>query len=175
MYPGGSDVWMARSGSGLSIAFACIFPRFWHGGVVENSLFFSNGDLVMTKSDPNTGGSVVTYIFELGLIGDPEICKNFIEEAGIYTHGCDEPKTIRFEWYLSADETSATLLELFEDSDGAKLRVENLLASPLVSRFQELFEVKSFTVLGPVKEDLKDMVGQFGAEIRKYASGFYRL
>ena len=43
----------------------------------------------MTKSDPNTGGSVVTYIFELGLIGDPEICKNFIEEAGIYTHGCD--------------------------------------------------------------------------------------
>ena len=26
-----------------------------------------------------------------------------------------------------------------------------------------------------LKEDLKDMVGQFGAEIRKYASGFYRL
>ena len=129
----------------------------------------------MTKSDPNAGGSVVTYIFELGLKGDPETCKNFIKESGIYTHGCNEPKTIRFEWYLSADETSATLLELFEDSDGAKLRIENLLASSLVGRFQELFEIKSFTVLGPVKEDLNDMVTQFGAEIRKYAAGFYRL
>jgi len=74
----------------------------------------------MTKSDPNAGGSVVTYIFELGLKGDPETCKNFIKESGIYTHGCNEPKTIRFEWYLSADETSATLFEMFEDSDGAK-------------------------------------------------------
>ena len=82
---------------------------------------------------------------------------------------------MRFEGYLSADETSATLFEMFEDSDGAKLRIENLLASSLVGRFQELFEIKSFTVLGPVKEDLKDMVTPFGAEIRKYAAGFYRL
>ena len=76
---------------------------------------------------------------------------------------------------MSADETSATLLELFEDSDGAKLRIENLLASSLVGRFQELFEIKSFTVLGPVIEDLKDMVTPFGAELRKYAAGFYGL
>ena len=149
--------------------------RIGYRAVVENSLFFSNGDLVMTKSDPNVAGSVVAYIFELGLIGDPETCKDFIKESGTYTHGCNEPKTIRFEWYLSADETSATLLELFEDSDGAKLRIENLLASSLVGRFQELFEIKSFTVLGPVKEDLKDMVTPFGAEIRKYAAGFYGL
>ena len=44
----------------------------------------------MTKSDPNAGGSVVTYIFELGLKGDPETCKNFIKESGIYTHGCND-------------------------------------------------------------------------------------
>ena len=29
-YLGGSDMWMARSGSGLSVVFACISPRFWH-------------------------------------------------------------------------------------------------------------------------------------------------
>ena len=129
----------------------------------------------MTKSDPNSGSSVVTYIFELGLKGDLETCKNFISESGIYTHGCNEPKTTRFEWYLSADETSATLFEMFEDSDGAKLRAENLLASPLIGPFQELFEIKSFTVLGLVKKDLNDIVTQFGAGIRKYAGGFYRL
>jgi hypothetical protein len=129
----------------------------------------------MTKSNPNVASSVVTYIFELGLKGDPEACKKFIDESGIHVHGCNEPKTIRFEWYLSADETSATLFEMFEDSDGAKLRVENLLAGPLIGPFQKLFEIKGFTVLGPVKKDLNEIVTQFGAEIRKYSSGFYRL
>ena len=129
----------------------------------------------MTKSNPNVGSSVITYIFELGLKGDPETCKNFIAESGTHVHGCDEPKTIRFEWYLSEDQTSATLLEMFEDSDGAKLRVENLLAGPLIGPFQELFEIKDFTVLGSVKKDLNEIVTQFGAGIRKYASGFYRL
>ena len=104
---------------------------------------------------------------------DPE--KNFIDEAGIHVHVCDEPKTMRFEWYLSADEAGATLFEMFEDSEGAKLRAENLLAGPLISPFQELFKIKSFTVLGPVKKDLSEIVTQFGTEIRKYAAGFYRL
>ena len=112
----------------------------------------------MTKSNPNVGSSVITYIFELGLKGDPETCKNCIAESGTHVHGCDEPKTIRFEWYLSEDQTSATLFEMFEDSDGAKLRVENLLAGPLIGPFQELFEIKGFTVLGPVKNDLNEML-----------------
>lgn len=129
----------------------------------------------MSKSEPNSGSSVVTYIFELGLRGDLETCIKFINDSVIHTHSCNEPKTIKFEWYLSADETSATLFEMFEDSDGAKLRGENLLASPLIGPFQEFFEIKSFTVLGPVKKDLNDLVTQFGAGIRKYSGGFYRL
>jgi len=48
---------------------------------------------------------------------------------------CNEPKTMKFEWYLSGDEACATLFEMFEDSDGAKLRGENLLASPLIGPF----------------------------------------
>jgi len=76
---------------------------------------------------------------------------------------------------LSVGETSAILFEIFKDSDGAKLRAENLLASPLIGPFQELFKIKSFTVLGPVKKDLSEIVTQFGAEIRKYTAGFYRL
>ena len=114
-------------------------------------------------------------IFELGLKGDPETCKNFINESGIHVHGCDVPKTMRFEWYLSAGETPATLFEMFEDSDGTKLRAENLLPGPLIGPFRELFEIKSFTILGPVKKDLGEIVTQFGVGIRKYTAGFYRL
>ena len=82
---------------------------------------------------------------------------------------------MRFEWYLSAGETPATLFEMFEDSEGSKLRAENLLAGPLIGPFQELFEIKRFTVLDPVKKDLSKIVTQFGAGIRKYAARFYRL
>ena len=59
---------------------------------------------------------------------------------------------------MSADETYATLFEMFKDRDGAKLRGENLLASPLIGPFQELFTIKGFAVLGPAKKDLNDLV-----------------
>jgi hypothetical protein len=53
----------------------------------------------------------------------------------MHTHSCNEQKTIKFELYLSEDETYATLFEMFEDRDGAKLRGENLLESPLIGPF----------------------------------------
>ena len=42
---------------------------------------------------------------------------------------------MRFEYYMSEDETCTTFFEMSEDSYGARLRAENILASP----FQELF------------------------------------
>ena len=129
----------------------------------------------MAKSVPNSSGPQITYIFELELKSDLDVCKDFILESGQYTHGCDEPGTIKFEWYLSPDHNCATLLEIFESSDAAKLRVENLIASSLASRFQTLFEIKSFLVLGEVNADLHDMLSGFCAEFRKYGGGFYRV
>ena len=35
---------------------------------------------------------------------------------------CDEPNTMRFEFFLSKGKTKATLIEVFADSDAAKLR-----------------------------------------------------
>ena len=129
----------------------------------------------MAKSAPNSSGPQITYIFELELKSDLNVCKDFILESGQYTHGCDEPGTIKFEWYLSPDHKCATLLEIFESSDAAKLRVENLIVSPLASRVQALFEIKSFLVLGEVKSDLLDMLTGFGVEFREYGGGFYQV
>ncbi|MDC2992970.1 hypothetical protein OAZ91_00010 [bacterium] len=129
----------------------------------------------MAKSAPNSSGPQITYIFELELKSDRNVCKDFILESGQYTHGCDEPGTIKFEWYPSPDHKCATLLEIFESSDAAKLRVENLIVSPLASRFQALFEIKSFLVLGEVNSDLLDMLTGFGAEFREYGGGFYQV
>ena len=38
--------------------------------------------------------------------------------------------TASFEWFLYDDDTEATLMESFEDSDGAKQRAEIFLQAP---------------------------------------------
>ena len=45
--------------------------------------------------------------------------------------------TASFEWFLSDDDTEATLIESFEDSDGAKQRAANLFASPIAAKWAE--------------------------------------
>lgn len=66
-------------------------------------------------------------------------------------------------------------MENFESSHAAKLGVENLIASRVADRFQSLFEIKSFLVLGEVTADLRGMLSGFGAELREYGAGFYRV
>ena len=76
----------------------------------------------MIKSKPNAGRSAATYISELGFKCDLKTCKNFITESRIYTHGCNEPKSLRFELYMSEDGTSTVPFEIFEDRYREKLR-----------------------------------------------------
>ena len=45
--------------------------------------------------------------------------------------------TASFEWFLYDDDTEATLIESFEDSDGAKQRAENLFAIPIAAEWAE--------------------------------------
>tara|TARA_B110000263_G_C14945313_1_gene345522 strand:+ start:25 stop:396 length:372 start_codon:yes stop_codon:yes gene_type:complete len=116
----------------------------------------------------------ISFIFELK-ITDPEKCLDFMKNQAVpYTSDLDEPKTKRFEWYVSPDKKNATLIEFFDDSDGAKLRIDNLLSSHLLEIFQSLFEIESFIVLGDVKDDLKEILDGFGADYRDYAAGFLR-
>ena len=129
----------------------------------------------MSNTEVNKENSIVTYILQLDVKGENKAIKKFIkDDSAPYTYGCDEPKTMRFEWFLSKDETKVTLLEMFEDSDAAKLRVEKLLASPLAEPFQNLFEPTSFTVLGSIKDDLREMLEGWGADFRDYAGGFHK-
>mgnify|MGYP000888756833 FL=1 len=63
---------------------------------------------------------------------------------------------------------------MFADSDAAKLRLENLLASPIVGPFQNLFEPTSFIVLGSIKHGLREKLEGWEADFRDYAGGFYK-
>ena len=126
-------------------------------------------------SELNKQNSIITYIFELGLIKSVDEVKEFMREnSSPYVFNCDEPKTIRFEWFLSEDEKSATLIEMFEDSDAAKLRLENHSASHLVEEFPEHFEIKQFIVLGDIKTDMKEKLADWKADLRVNVAGFFK-
>ena len=123
----------------------------------------------------NKGNSIITYIFELGLIKSVDEVKEFMREnSSPYVFNCAELKTIRFEWFLSEDERSATLIEMFEDSDAAKLRLENHSASHLVEEFPEHFEIKQFIVLGDVKSDMREKLADWNADLRGNVAGFFK-
>ena len=126
-------------------------------------------------SEPNKQNRIITYIFELGLIKSVDEVKEFMREnSSPYVYNCDEPKTIRFEWFLSEDEKSATLIEMFEDSDAAKLRLENHSASHLVEEFPEHFEIKQFIVLGEIKSDMREKLADWNADLRENVAGFFK-
>jgi len=44
----------------------------------------------------------------------------------------NEDGTRRFEWFLTEDSTKAVLIEQFNDSAAAKIRVENLLCRAFI-------------------------------------------
>ncbi len=116
-------------------------------------------------SELNKQNKIITYIFELGLIKGVGETREFMREnSSPYVFHCSEPKTIRFEWFLSEDEKSATLIEMFEDSDAAKLRLEN----------HSDFEIKNFIVLGDIKPDMKDKLANWNADLRGNVGGFFK-
>ena len=126
-------------------------------------------------SELNKPNPIITYIFELELIKSVDEVKEFMREnSSPYVYNCSEPKTIRFEWFLSEDEKSATLIEMFEDSDAAKLRLENHSASHLVEEFPEHFEIKQFIVLGDIKSDMKEKLADWNADLRANVAGFFK-
>ena len=127
------------------------------------------------SSGLNKSNSVITYIFELKLIKSIEKVKSFMSEnSSPYVFNCPEPRTIRFEWFLSEDNKSATLIEMFEDSDAARLRLEHHSVSHLVKEFPEHFEIKNFIVLGDIKADMKEKLKDWNADQRTYVGGFFK-
>ena len=83
-------------------------------------------------------------------------------------------KTSRFDWFLSTDKSKATLKEVFNDSEGALTRFNNLISSPIAPEWMDRFEVESFTVLGDASHDLRQALASMEPDFRAFAGGFTR-
>ena len=114
------------------------------------------------------------YIFiQLRLKSDIDEAKQWIKDGSAkYVFELKEEKGISFEWFLSDDNTEATLIESYVDSDGLKQRIENHAASPIATEVLEHFDIKGGHCFGSAKKDLIEMLSAWGAKFNRYAGGF---
>ena len=107
------------------------------------------------------------------LKSDIDEAKQWIKDGSAkYVFELKEEKGISFEWFLSDDNTEATLIESYVNSDGAKQRIENHVASPIATEVLEHFDITGFHVFGNAKKDLIEMLSSWGAKFHRYAGGF---
>ena len=94
------------------------------------------------------------------------------ERATKYVFDLKEEKTISYEWHLSDDNSEATLVESFIDSDGAMQRLNNHISSPIAEEVTQHVDFKEWLVFGNSKQDLIDALTPFGAKFKRQHCGF---
>ncbi|GIS24709.1 MAG: hypothetical protein CM15mP125_3960 [Gammaproteobacteria bacterium] len=123
----------------------------------------------------NEYNGAITFLLQMNVLSGAEDIADWItDRSARATYDFEEEKTRRFEWFLSADKAKATLIEVFEDSEGALTRVQNLMASPIAPEWMDRFEIDSLTVLGEVSDDLQEALASMAPDVRTFAGGFTR-
>ena len=123
----------------------------------------------------NEYNGAITFLMQMNILSGGEDAASWIKDRSARaTYEFEEEKTRRFEWFLSDDKAKATLIEVFEDSEGALTRVQNLMSSPIAPEWMYRYEIDSLIVLGEVSDDLQEALASMAPDVRTFAGGFTR-
>ena len=126
-------------------------------------------------TDLKHDSGLVTFILQMDVAGDTDEARAWVAERSVKTvFENNEDGTRRFEWFLTEDSTKAVLIEHFDDSDAAKIRVENLFASPVSAEWRERFTPTAVLVCGSVKSDLGELLEPMNPQYLGFEAGFQR-
>jgi hypothetical protein len=115
----------------------------------------------------------ITFLLQMNVAAGAENISSWIaDRSARVTYEFEEEKTRRFEWFLSADKKRATLIEVFDDNEGALTRVQNLMSSAIAPEWMDRFEIESLTVLGEVSDNLQEALASMAPDVRTFAGGF---
>ena len=121
----------------------------------------------------NNDDGTITFILQMAVAPTTDDLESWIcERSSRVTFEFEEMKTRRFQWFLSADKSKATLIEIFDDSEGALTRFNNLISSPIAPEWMDRFTVESFTVLGDASHDLREALASMEPDFRTFSGGF---
>ena len=123
----------------------------------------------------NEYNGAITFLLQMDVLaGADDVAAWITDRSARATFEFEEEKTRRFEWFLSADKAKATLIEVFDDGEGALTRLQNLMSSQIAPEWMDRFEIESLTVLGEVSDDLQDALTSMAPDVRTFAGGFTR-
>ena len=121
----------------------------------------------------NTEWQKIIFVIQCSIKSDAYEFQTWAKDrAAKYVFNLKEEKTISYEWHLSDDNSEATLVESFIDSDGAMQRLNNHMSSPIAEEITQHVDIKEWLVFGNSKQDLIDALTPFGAKFKRQHCGF---
>ena len=121
----------------------------------------------------NTSSDRIISVIYFNIKSEPDAFEKWIKDrASKYVYDLKEEKTMSYEWHLSEDKKEDTLIEIFEDSDGAVQRLKNHSESPIASEVLEHVNIKSVHCFGNAKKDLIEIFSAWGAQFQIHFCGF---
>ena len=126
-------------------------------------------------SDLNAHSDRIYLMIQCSVKSDPDEFQKWARDrASKYVFDLKEEKSVSYEWHLSDDNTEATLVESFVDSDGAMQRLSNHAASPLATEVLEQVDIKGVLCFGNAKQDLIDTLTAWGAKFQRQFCGYHK-
>ncbi len=117
--------------------------------------------------------SSVIIIFDVSYEEDLETIQNYIVDEEIpFIDSLNQGNLVRFEWYFSPDEKTATLVEMAKDSDAWEALATKVIGSPVNMKFNDYFVIEKLTVLGDASESLREVLAPMNPVFKSYVAGF---
>ena len=117
--------------------------------------------------------SSVIIIFDVSYEEDLETIQKYIVDEEIpFIDSLNQGNLVRFEWYFSPDEKTATLVEMAKNSDAWEALATKVIGSPVNMKFNDYFVIEKLTVLGDASESLREVLAPMNPVFKSYVAGF---
>ena len=124
------------------------------------------------KKELNKKSDVVTVVIDVSFKDNIETIRHYIrEEQCPLFYSLNDDGIIKFEWFLNEENNSATLIEVFKNSDVWEELGNKVIGSPINIRFRELFEIEKLTVLGDINDAFREKIQAMNPIIKSYVGG----
>jgi hypothetical protein len=124
------------------------------------------------KKELNKKSDVVTVVIDVSFKDNIETVRHYIrEEQCPLFYSLNDDGIIKFEWFLNEENNTATLIEVFKNSDVWEELGNKVIGSPINIRFRELFEIDRLTVLGDINYAFREKIQPMNPIIKSYVGG----
>ncbi|MGB0294263.1 MAG: hypothetical protein ACPGAO_05500 [Flavobacteriaceae bacterium] len=127
---------------------------------------------VETSKKLNQNNEQVTVMVDVSYSLSAEEIKTFItDEHAPFFFELEDSGIVRFEWFMNEEQSTATLIEVFENAQAFQELGSKVLGSPINLRFNELFKREGVTVLGEVSDEFKAKLQPMNPAFKTYTGG----